>query len=162
LLKSYNGCIGVKTGFTKKCGRCLVSAAEKDGVTLIAVTLNDPNDWRDHSAMLDYGFDLYESIELDGTISGQAHVVGGKIDAVSYVSSGKVKLSLPRNREEIRCIIEMHRFYYAPIKSGDALGRVVYYAGNDEIASFSIVAVNDVPKPKIKKSIFNLLKAVFK
>ena len=56
LLHMYEGCIGVKTGYTKRSGRCLVSAAEKDGVTLIAVTLNATNDWQDHSAMLDYGF----------------------------------------------------------------------------------------------------------
>jgi D-alanyl-D-alanine carboxypeptidase (penicillin-binding protein 5/6) len=57
LLWNYDGCIGVKTGYTKKTGRCLVSAAEKDGVTLIAVTLNAPNDWQDHEKMLDYGFE---------------------------------------------------------------------------------------------------------
>ena len=52
LLRTYPDAIGVKTGFTKKSGRCLVSAAERDGVTLIAVTLNAPDDWRDHTAML--------------------------------------------------------------------------------------------------------------
>ena len=48
LLREYDGCIGVKTGFTKKTGRCLVSAAERDGVMLIAVTLGAPDDWNDH------------------------------------------------------------------------------------------------------------------
>lgn len=57
LLWNYDGCIGVKTGYTKKTGRCLVSAAERDGVRLVAVTLNAPNDWEDHSKMLDYGFE---------------------------------------------------------------------------------------------------------
>lgn len=45
LLTTYEGCIGVKTGFTKLSGRCLVSAAERDGVTLVCVTLKAPNDW---------------------------------------------------------------------------------------------------------------------
>lgn len=57
LLKMYDGCIGIKTGFTKKSGRCLVSAAEKNGITLIAVTLNAPNDWNDHTQMLNLGFE---------------------------------------------------------------------------------------------------------
>lgn len=57
LLWQYDGCTGVKTGFTKKCGRCLVSSAEKDGVSLVAVTLNAPDDWSDHTAMLNYGFE---------------------------------------------------------------------------------------------------------
>mgnify|MGYP003244319947 FL=1 len=52
LLWRYDGCIGVKTGYT----RILVSAAERDGRMLIAVTISDPDDWRDHTALLDYGF----------------------------------------------------------------------------------------------------------
>ena len=56
LLWNYDGCIGVKTGYTKAGGRSLVSAAVRDGITLIAVTLNAPDDWNDHKKMLDYGF----------------------------------------------------------------------------------------------------------
>lgn len=57
LLWQYDGCIGVKTGFTKAAGRILVSAAERNGRTLIAVTIGDGNDWADHAALLDYGFE---------------------------------------------------------------------------------------------------------
>ncbi len=56
LLWRYDGCIGVKTGYTRHAGRILVSAAERDGRMLIAVTISDPDDWRDHAALLDYGF----------------------------------------------------------------------------------------------------------
>ena len=49
LLRIYDDAVGIKTGFTKKSGRCLVSAARRDGVTLVAVTLNAPDDWNDHS-----------------------------------------------------------------------------------------------------------------
>ena len=56
LLWRYDGCIGVKTGYTRHAGRILVSAAERDGRMLIAVTISDPDDWRDHIALLDYGF----------------------------------------------------------------------------------------------------------
>lgn len=52
LLKIFDGAVGVKTGFTKKSGRCLVSAAQRDGKFVIAVTLNDPNDWEDHKELL--------------------------------------------------------------------------------------------------------------
>ena len=53
LLFSYDGAIGVKTGYTKAAGRILVSAAERDGRRLVAVTINAPNDWNDHTALLD-------------------------------------------------------------------------------------------------------------
>lgn len=56
LLWRYGGCVGLKTGYTEKAGRTLVSAAERDGMTLIAVTLDDPDDWRDHAALFDWGF----------------------------------------------------------------------------------------------------------
>lgn len=56
LLWRYDGCIGVKTGYTQHAGRILVSAAERGGERLIAVTIADPDDWRDHAALLDYGF----------------------------------------------------------------------------------------------------------
>ncbi len=58
MLKSYEGADGVKTGYTKTAGRCLVSSAERGGVRLICVTLSDPDDWRDHTALLDYGFSI--------------------------------------------------------------------------------------------------------
>ncbi|MBR2579441.1 MAG: D-alanyl-D-alanine carboxypeptidase, partial [Clostridia bacterium] len=56
LLRLYDGCIGIKTGFTKAAGRCLVSCAQKNGAKLICVTLNAPNDWDDHTKLFDYGF----------------------------------------------------------------------------------------------------------
>ena len=61
LLWRYDGCIGVKTGYTRHAGRILVSAAERDGRMLIAVTISDPDDWRDHTALLDYGFAVLAS-----------------------------------------------------------------------------------------------------
>ena len=47
MLKRYDGATGVKTGYTDKSGRCLVSSAERNGITMIAVTLNAPNDWQE-------------------------------------------------------------------------------------------------------------------
>ena len=59
LLRMCEGCIGVKTGYTKAAGRTLVSAAVRDGMTLVCATLNDGNDWNDHMTLLDYGFANY-------------------------------------------------------------------------------------------------------
>lgn len=59
MLWRYEGCNGVKTGYTKKCGRCLVSSAKKGKEEFICVTLNAPDDWSDHEYLLDYGFENY-------------------------------------------------------------------------------------------------------
>ncbi len=64
LLSLYPGCTGVKTGFTKKTGRCLVSSATRDHVSLICVTLNAPDDWNDHKRLLDYGFSVQKAKPL--------------------------------------------------------------------------------------------------
>ena len=64
LLKTFDGVIGVKTGYTSKSGRCLVTAFEKEGECYIAVTLHDPDDWNDHREMLTYAFSEYDSIEV--------------------------------------------------------------------------------------------------
>ena len=58
LLRQVEGCIGLKTGYTKAAGRTLVSCAERCGCRLIAVTLRDSNDWADHAALYEYGFCL--------------------------------------------------------------------------------------------------------
>ncbi|MCL1789105.1 MAG: D-alanyl-D-alanine carboxypeptidase [Oscillospiraceae bacterium] len=63
MLFSYEGCIGVKTGFTDNARRCLISAAERNGRTLISVTLNAPDDWNDHIKMLNHGFNTLKVLE---------------------------------------------------------------------------------------------------
>lgn len=69
MLYLYEGADGVKTGYTKQAFRTLVSSATRGGQQLAAVTLNDGNDWADHAAMLDWGFEHYPLRELVG--SGQ-------------------------------------------------------------------------------------------
>ena len=61
LLWNYDGCNGIKTGFTKKCGRCLVSSAKRGNNEFICVTLNASDDWSDHTYLLDYGFENYNT-----------------------------------------------------------------------------------------------------
>ena len=56
LLWRCPGCIGVKTGYTRAAGRILVSAAQRQGRTLICVTIDAPEDWRDHCALYDWAF----------------------------------------------------------------------------------------------------------
>ncbi len=59
LLRMMEDCIGVKTGFTKAAGRCLVSAAKRNGMTLICVTLNAPDDWNDHMGLYNHAYTTY-------------------------------------------------------------------------------------------------------
>nr|WP_229666607.1 D-alanyl-D-alanine carboxypeptidase family protein [Paraliobacillus quinghaiensis] len=72
LTSYYPYTIGGKTGYTKAAGRTLVSIAEKEGVMLIAVTLNDPNDWQDHIRLFDWGFKQYDHAS---TVANEKKVV---------------------------------------------------------------------------------------
>ena len=126
LLNRYEGCIGVKTGFTKKTGRCLVSAAERDGVTLIAVTLNAPDDWRDHTAMLDYGFGLYKTVPLceAGSFSAPLWLVSGTQEYVMAENTDTLSVTLRRDHGPIRCVVELPRFEFAPLQAGQTVGQL--------------------------------------
>ena len=65
LLKTYDGANGVKTGYTKRDGRCFVGGAKRDGMQLISVVFNHSDMWNDTVRMLNFGFDNYEMIPLD-------------------------------------------------------------------------------------------------
>jgi len=142
MLRSYDGAVGIKTGFTKKSGRCLVSAAEREGLTFVAVTLGAPDDWRDHTALLDYGFSLYEARTLCdiGSFSYIMPLSGGTVDHVILENTQKVTVILPKTSGEIECVVELPRFCLAPVKSGEEIGKLVYYLNGEKIAESAIIA----------------------
>lgn len=82
MLKRYDGAIGVKTGFTDNARRCLVSAAQRGGVTLVAVTLNAGDDWNDHTKMLDHGFTQVQAYPADVGCSCRVAVAGDRKSVV--------------------------------------------------------------------------------
>ena len=84
-MSAYDGCVGVKTGYTKRSGRSLVSAAVRDGVMLIAVTIDAPDDWRDHKNMLDFGYSELNIGKIN--VFSDATNVGG----VNLVAEGAAK-----------------------------------------------------------------------
>lgn len=142
MLQIYEGAIGVKTGFTKKSGRCLVSAAERDGLRLIAVTLNAPSDWQDHTDLLDFGFSRYTRVTLAkrATYEVAIPVVGGKAKMLTAVNSEELTATLKKEHGEILCKLEAPRFLYAPIKEGSCVGRLIYLCDGKEIASCDLLA----------------------
>ena len=70
MLKLYDGANGVKTGFTKSSGRCLVSGAKRDGMQLISVVLNCGDMWNESIRMLDFGFDTFEMVNFEKALLG--------------------------------------------------------------------------------------------
>lgn len=146
LLTQYDGCIGVKTGYTKRCGRCLVSAAYREGVTMIAVTLSDPDDWRDHKELLDLGFSTLESIDLikETGLSSSLPVLYGRKSAVKIGIKDSEKYYVIRSGEK-RPEITMNIIPYVTnsVKAGDVLGEITIKDENNT-KRIDIIALEDV------------------
>ncbi len=146
MLKSYDGAIGVKTGYTRHSGRCLVSAAERDGVTMIAVTLSAPDDWHDHTAMLDFGFSHYCAVPLceAGQYSYTFPCLGGESTTLIAKNEGAMHVVLPKDHGEITVAMYANRPLTAPIDKGDTVGEVVFYLDGKEIARTPLTAMESV------------------
>lgn len=145
MLRLYDGAIGVKTGFTKATGRCLVSAAERDGLTLVAVTLNAPNDWTDHTAMLDFGFENYESVLIasPGSFTYALPVTGGVEEYAALTNTSELRMTLPKKRGDLTCKTEViHRFEFAPVHRGAPAGVVYYFYKGRSVSSPLVFAEN--------------------
>lgn len=145
LLREYSGCIGVKTGFTKKSGRCLVSAAERDGVRLIAVTLNAPSDWADHKALLDYGFSICSAVELPMPEEVTIPVVGGTTSQLKLRASQSVSIAVTAEElDQIEIKYFVPRFCYAPVEQGEVIGYAQYRLHGETLRSVPLEATQSV------------------
>ena len=162
LLKLYDGACGIKTGFTKKSGRCLVSCARRNGLTLVAATLNGPDDWNDHMYLLNYGFSVLKPTPLL-TVSPdiRATVVGGEKDFVSCrVDTENLTAALrPEEVPRVKMHVLLRPFYYASIEKGQKLGDVGFTLDGVEIARRPVLAWEDVAqiRPSRLKHIFRAI-----
>lgn len=159
LLTQYQGCVGVKTGFTKEAGRCLVSAAERDGALLIAVTLNAPNDWEDHAALLDYGFSQVEPYQLaGGDVRLTVPVVGSPEEAVSLRGSNGGEVTLPLGQgAQVERVVRVPKFLYAPVEAGEQVGEICWYLEGQLLGSAPLTAAGAAPLQEKAPSLWGRL-----
>ncbi len=144
LLKERDDVIGVKTGFTKKSGRCLVTAAEREGVTLIAVTLSDGNDWNDHKKLIDYGFENVKSIDVETQIPDSVAVISGDCDRVKLSATCKKFTVSKSTNVKLKARILLPSFIYSSVSAGETVGKIEYYFGDRLIYVSDILSVADV------------------
>ena len=159
LLAQYQGCVGVKTGFTKEAGRCLVSAAERDGALLIAVTLNAPNDWQDHTALLDYGFSQVEPYQLaGGDVRLTVPVVGSPVEVVSLRGSNGGEVTLPLGQgAQVERVVHAPKFLYAPVEAGEQVGEICWYLEGQLLGSAPLIAAGAAPLQEKAPSLWERL-----
>ena len=147
LLWRYPGCVGMKTGFTKQAGRTLVSAAEREGMTLICVTLSDPDDWADHAALLDWAFERFsmQRVIRAGETLCRLPVTGSLLPFCPAVAGEEVEgepcLRLELDRTALT----------APMAVGETLGRAIYELNGAEFAAVPVetgCALPDLTPPR--------------
>ncbi|MCH5296065.1 MAG: D-alanyl-D-alanine carboxypeptidase [Ruminococcus sp.] len=163
LLSLYEYCIGGKTGYTIAAGRCLVSAAKKDGLTLVCVTLNDRNDWNDHINLYEYGFSNLACFSSDDKeFIVDIPCVGGTDDNTTVSGENDIKLVVPESdKEKIVRKVYCDSFLYAPIKENQVVGVIEYTLDGEILASNNLVAIKKVDSYIENKSIFKKIKELF-
>lgn len=143
LLHLTSGVICGKTGFTKKSGRCLVSAAERNGVRLIAVTMNAPNDWQDHISLYADGFERFERRSVIGENDAfRVPLAGGGRDYLLCRAAGPFS-AVTEKGSEIKCDVLLPSLILAPVKRGDVIGMLRITEGEKVLAEICLAADED-------------------
>ncbi len=144
LLKMYDGCNGIKTGFTKKSGRCLVSSAKRDGKEVVVVTLNAPNDWSDHKTLLDYGISKLEIRRLSLPLLGKTSVVGGVNNYVKLTANAPETALRPSDFDRLKIKIIKQDVVFAPVNGSDLIGTIEWQLDGNVVAKTEITASESI------------------
>ena len=137
LLWQVEGAEGIKTGYTKAAGRILVSSAQRQGRRLIAVTINDGDDWKDHAQLLGEGFSDYavQLVVSQGQRLGSVAVMGGKEASVDVRALCDFSYAIT-SQEKPYVVLSQPGFSYAPVV-------------RDQVAGYAYVCIGDATVGKI-------------
>ena len=154
LVRSYEGCIGLKTGSTSTAKYCVSAVAERDGIRMLAVVMGAPDykvRFSDAASMLNYGFGickLYvdENQNQDGL--DRIEVKGGTEKRVSctYESDCRYLDTEGKALDQIEKVIQVPKHVKAPVKKGERAGKAVYTLDGKEIGSVNLLYGEDVEK----------------
>ena len=152
LVRYYQGVDGLKTGFTNTAGYCLTSTALRDDSRLITVVMNEPDPSsrsKETSALLDYGFNLYQmnNILSKDTIIGKVKVDLGQIEEVEVIPTEDVKILSKKNETSGEITYEKTiNKLKAPIKQGDIIGNITILEDGNKIKTIDLTVQEDVSK----------------
>ena len=152
LIRSYEGCVGLKTGSTSIAKYCLSAVAKRNGITLIAVVMAAPDykvRFKDAASMLNYGFSKC-SLYIDKKMQAlpEVPVRKGKEKTVplTYQKQFQYLSTDGQNISDVKRKLRIHREVDAPIKKGSKAGEMIYSAGDRELGRVDILYDKTVPK----------------
>lgn len=146
LLQLVDGCLGLKTGYTRAAGRTLVSCAERNGQRLIAVTLQDGNDWADHQNLYDYGFSAYPAKR-----AAQLGHELAKEKGIPLIAADSFAWPLAQG-ETLETAVELDRELAAPLRAGTRVGEAVFSLNGKEAGRVDLLVGKDLLPPAVQET----------
>lgn len=138
MIHYYQGCDGLKTGFTDQAGQSIAATAQRGDTRFLAIALGAPSsDERYHAArhLLDYGFARYQAVPLHdrGEIVAVVPVEKGTYREVNAVTASRVTLLQQRGEEvQYQKEINLETPLFPPIEKGEKIGKIRVFAGEEE------------------------------
>lgn len=163
MLWLYEGGNGVKTGYTDAAGRCLVSAAKRDGIQLVAVVLDSNWMWNDSILLLDYGFSKIDrtTVVKKHAQVGTVAVTGSRARRLGVQTKDEIVLPVVDGTAGYEQTIDLPHAVKAPIKKGDVVGTLrVSYVGK-EVAKTDLVAMQDAEQKSFFLTVWKNVKSLF-
>lgn len=165
LLWQLEGGDGVKTGYTKRAGRCLVASATRDGWQLVSVVLNCGPMWQESRNLLEYGFGTYQPVLFydKGQFLKTVAVSGGKKERVRVVTDRLVMIPLTeQEKERIKVVKEWVDFLEAPVEKGQKAGEVRIELDGKILMKTNLVAQEDIKEKSLIRSGQEMLRKIIK
>lgn len=159
LLKSYDGADGLKTGYTKEAGYCIVSTAKRNGLRLVAVVMKESDPKvrnQEVSQLLDYGFSLYENVTLfkKGKVIEKVKISDAKVDYVDIVSKEDVVYVKDKSSDD-KVTYEMnYTSLVPPFKKGEVIGHILLMKNDVNIASFDVCSNSDIAALSLGEKVY--------
>ncbi len=161
MVRFYQGCTGLKTGFTGKAGYCLSASAQRDGMELIVVVMGCGSSAERFAAcksLLDYGFANYALIQPEAQ-SGQVSVKLGQEDSVTAVPGEEPVLLIDKAQQSaVTTRLELEESITAPVSRGQRLGTMTVLCGEQVLREIPMVAGKAVPKLTFGQMLLRVLK----
>lgn len=147
LLNRYQGADGVKTGYTKQAGSCLVGSATRNGLQLIAVVLNSNQMYGDVSQLLDFGFNNYRKISYyeKGQTVRTISIKGGEQQKLQLIAEEHVSLAVkPEEISQVEYNVNIPQKVYAPVKKGESIGNITVKLKNNVNMKVKLIAGENI------------------
>ena len=167
LLRYDRSVDGVKTGYTKAAGYCLVASAERNGMRLISVVMgaeNDDSRVRESQKLLTYGFRNFETSTIyeESEIVKSAPLFYGVEEVISLGVSQNVSVTIPRGSyEKLEAQIKVPKIIEAPVRKGDVLGELLLMMDEETIYKTSVISLENYEQAGLFSRFSDYLELIF-